>query len=158
MKNVFRIISTKISIASGSAYTFVIALLVIVLWAVTGPLFDFSNTWQLIINTGTTIVTFLMVFLIQNTQNRDSKAMQLKLDELIRATTARDAFVDLEDLSDEELAELDKEFRDLHQRQSTGAVMKKLHKSIQLEHEIRKSGARRSTEKLNELLHKIRSS
>lgn len=156
MKNVFRIFSTKISQATGSAYTFVIAILVVVLWATTGPMFDYSDTWQLIINTGTTIVTFLMVFLIQNTQNRDSKAMQLKLDELIRATTARDAFVDLEDLSDEELNQLDMEFRNLHEKQSTSAVMKKLHKSIELEHEIRKSGARRSTEKLNELLHKIR--
>lgn len=143
---------------TGTAYAFVIALLVIVIWATTGPLFDFSDTWQLIINTGTTIVTFLMVFLIQNTQNRDSKAMQLKLDELIRATQARDAFVDLEDLSDEELEQLDREFRILHDRQETSAVMKRLHKSIELEHEIRKSGARRSTEKLNALLHKIRSS
>ena len=157
MKNVFRIFSAKISAMTGTAYAFVVALLVIVLWATTGPLFNFSDTWQLIINTGTTIVTFLMVFLIQNTQNRDSKAMQLKLDELIRATQARDAFVDLEDLSDDELSQLDKEFRDLHDKQATGAVMKRLHKSVQLEHEIRKSGARHSADKLNELLHKIRS-
>lgn len=157
MKNVFRIFSTKISQATGSAYTFVIAILIVVMWAITGPMFDFSDTWQLIINTGTTIVTFLMVFLIQNTQNRDSKAMQLKLDELIRATTARDAFVDLEDLSDEELNQLDSEFKTLHDKQAASPVMKKLHKSIELEHEIRKSGARRSTEKLTELLNKIRS-
>lgn len=141
---------------AGTAYSFVIALLVIALWATSGPLFGFSDTWQLVINTGTTIVTFLMVFLIQNTQNRDSKAVHLKLDELIRATTARNAFVDLEDLSDEELAQLDSDFRDLHDKQSASPVMTKLHKSIQLEHEIRKSGARRSTEKLNALIHKIR--
>ncbi len=156
MKNIFRIFSTRVSQATGSAYTFVLAILVVIVWATTGPVFGFSDTWQLIINTGTTIVTFLMVFLIQNTQNRDSKAMQLKLDELIRATTARDAFVDLEDLSDEELRQLDNEFRDLHDKQSTSPVMKRLHKSIELEHEIRKSGARRSTEKLNDLLRKIR--
>lgn len=157
MKNAFRIFSAKISAMTGTAYAFVTALLVIVLWATTGPLFDFSDTWQLIINTGTTIVTFLMVFLIQNTQNRDGKAMQLKLDELIRATQARTAFVDLEDLSDDELDQLDQEFRALHEKQAAGAVMKRLHKSVQLEHELRKSGARRSTEKLNELIHKIRS-
>ena len=110
MKNIFRIISAKVSLVAGSAVAFVGAMVIILVWAATGPLFDFSDTWQLIINTGTTIVTFLMVFLIQNTQNRDGKAMQLKLDELIRATRARDAFVELEQLSDEELAELDKEF------------------------------------------------
>ncbi len=157
MKNIFRIFSAKVSAITGTAYTFVFALLIVIIWAASGPLFDFSNTWQLVINTGTTIITFLMVFLIQNTQNRDSKAMQLKLDELIRATQARDAFVDLEDLSDDELDQLDKEFRELHDKQSTGAVMKRLHKSVELEHEIRKSGARRSTEKLNELIHKLKS-
>lgn len=157
MKNVFRIVSAKISALTGTAYAFVFAVLIVVVWGVSGPLFDFSDTWQLVINTGTTIITFLMVFLIQNTQNRDSKAMQLKLDELIRATQARDAFMDLEDLSDEELSELDREFRDLHDKQATSAVMKRLHKSVQLEHEIRKSGIRRSGEKLNQLIHKIRS-
>ena len=157
MKNIFRAFSAKVSALTGTAYAFVGALLVVAVWASTGPVFGFSDTWQLVINTGTTIVTFLMVFLIQNTQNRDSKAMQLKLDELIRATQARTAFVDLEDLSDDELAQLDKEFRDLHEKQAAGMVMKRLHKSVQLEHEIRKSGARRSTEKLNELIHKIRS-
>lgn len=155
MKNIFRIFSAKISAMTGTAYAFVIALLVIIIWATTGPFFDFSDTWQLIINTGTTIVTFLMVFLIQNTQNRDGKAVQLKLDELIRATQARTAFVDLEDLSDEELAQLDKEFRLLHDKHATGAVMKRLHKSVELEHEIRKSGARRSAEKIGELIHRL---
>lgn len=157
MKNIFRIISARISAITGTAYAFVIALMIIVVWAFTGPLFSYSDTWQLIINTGTTIITFLMVFLIQNTQNRDSKAMQLKLDELIRATQARTAFVDLEDLSDEELAQLDSEFKVLHEKNSASPMMKRLHKSIELEHEIRKSGARRSAEKLNEIIHKIRS-
>ena len=158
MKNIFRIFAAKVSYFTGTAYTFVGAMIVIAVWAVTGPVFGFSDTWQLVINTGTTIVTFLMVFLIQNTQNRDSKAVHLKLDELIRATQARTAFVDLEDLSDDELAQLDRDFRDLHDKQATSSVMKRLHKSVQLEHEIRKSGARRSADKLTELLHKIRSS
>ena len=88
MKNIFRAISNKVSGAAGSPYTFLLAFLVVVFWASSGPMFNFSNTWQLVINTGTTIITFLMVFLIQNTQNRDGKAVQLKLDELIRATNS----------------------------------------------------------------------
>ncbi len=90
--------------ATGHPTAFVIAVLVIVVWAVTGPLFAFSDTWQLVINTGTTIVTFLMVFLIQNTQNRDSEAMQLKLDELIRAINgAHNGLLDLEELTENDL-------------------------------------------------------
>src|SRR5260221_12504632 len=92
---------------SGHPVTFALAVLVILVWAVTGPIFKFSDTWQLVINTGTTIVTFLMVFLIQNTQNRDAKAIHLKLDELIRSIeSARNSMVDLDDLSDEELPRL----------------------------------------------------
>lgn len=112
MKEFFHRISTKVSGAMGSPYSFIIAVLIIAIWAITGPLFGFSDTWQLVINTGTTIITFLMVFLIQNTQNRDSKAMQLKLDELIRSSTsARNEFVSLESLSDEELHALDTDFQ-----------------------------------------------
>ena len=89
---------------SGHPVTFALAVLVILVWAVTGPIFRFSDTWQLVINTGTTIVTFVMVFLIQNTQNRDSVAMQIKLDELLRALKgAHTALADLEDLTEEEL-------------------------------------------------------
>jgi len=92
----------------GSAWAFTGAVFVIVVWLLTGPTFHFSDTWQLIINTATTIITFLMVFLIQNTQNRDAKAVHLKLDELIRALKgARNQLVDLEDLSDEELKKLE---------------------------------------------------
>lgn len=92
---------------AGRPLTFGIAALVIIAWGVSGPLFHFSNTWQLVINTGTTIVTFLMVFLIQNTQNRDSEAVQLKLDELLRATRdAHNALLDIEELSEDELDEI----------------------------------------------------
>jgi low affinity Fe/Cu permease len=117
VNDLFRAFSRNTASAVGSAWAFIIAITVIVVWAATGPMFHFSDTWQLIINTGTTIVTFLMVFLIQNTQNRDGKAIQLKLDELIRAIEgARNKLVDLEDLSDEELKKLEKEFQRLHTR------------------------------------------
>ena len=90
--------------AAGHPLAFLLACLIVVMWGATGPLFGFSDTWQLVINTGTTIVTFLMVFLIQNTQNRDSKAMQLKLDEIIRATEgAHNALLDLEELTEEDI-------------------------------------------------------
>jgi low affinity Fe/Cu permease len=92
--------------ATGRPSAFAIAAAVIVVWALTGPLFGFSDTWQLVINTGTTIVTFLMVFLIQSTQNRDSEAIQVKLDELIRVSTAQNSFVGIEHLTDEELEDI----------------------------------------------------
>ena len=102
---------TKIaSIASrlmGSPTASILAFLSIIIWGVTGPLFDYSDTWQLVINTATTVITFLMVFLIQNTQNRDSKALHIKMDELLRVTEgAHTALLDLEELSDSELAEI----------------------------------------------------
>ncbi len=112
MNDFFRKFAHRTSEIVGSPWSFTLALGVIAVWAVTGPIFHFSDTWQLVINTGTTIVTFLMVFLIQNTQNRDGKAIQLKLDELIRsAEKARNNMVDLEDMSDEQLDALEKEFR-----------------------------------------------
>jgi low affinity Fe/Cu permease len=93
--------------AAGRAHTFAVACAIILGWALTGPLFDYSDTWQLVINTGTTIITFLMVFVIQNTQNRDSKAMQVKLDELIRATEgAHNVLLDLEQLTERDLNRL----------------------------------------------------
>lgn len=140
MKELFRRVAAKVSFVAGSAGAFTIALLVVLVWALTGPAFNFSDTWQLVINTGTTIVTFLMVFLIQNTQNRDSKAMQLKLDELIRSSkSARDTFVDTEDLTDDELAALDSEFKQLHERQASSPAMRKLHNRITAEHQRRQS-------------------
>jgi len=90
----------------GRAWVFVLAVGIVTVWAITGPFFGFSDTWQLIINTGTTIVTFLMVFLIQNAQNRDNAAMQVKLNELIRVSRARNSFVGVEHLTDEELEEI----------------------------------------------------
>jgi low affinity Fe/Cu permease len=113
----FQKISNRISAKLGSVWAFFIALLVILVWAITGPVFDFSDTWQLVINTGTTIVTFLMVFVIQNTQNRDGKAIQIKLDELIKSSKgARSEFVSIEDLSDHELDELNNQFKLMHQK------------------------------------------
>ena len=102
------------SALAGRPKTFFLAVLIIVIWAVTGPLFGFSDTWQLVINTGTTIITFLMVFLIQNTQNRDTEALQIKLDEIIRANrSARNELLDLEELDDKALTEIHKEYLNL---------------------------------------------
>ncbi|MDP9097943.1 MAG: low affinity iron permease family protein [Verrucomicrobiota bacterium] len=117
IRDAFGVFARKTSRVLGSAWAFVIAILIIVIWAMTGPAFGYSDTWQLIINTGTTIVTFLMVFLIQNTQNRDAKAVHLKLDELIRALSgARNKLVDLEKLSDDDLKSLETEFEKLRKK------------------------------------------
>jgi low affinity Fe/Cu permease len=110
----FSDIARKTSHALGSAWAFLAACALVVLWMLSGPIFGFSDAWQLVINTGTTIVTFLMVFLIQNTQNRDSRALHLKLDELIRSThAARNRLIDLENCTDEELDQLEREFERL---------------------------------------------
>jgi low affinity Fe/Cu permease len=111
MREHFRKFAHTTSQIVGSPWSFLVACAVIFAWALTGPHFRYNDTWQLVINTGTTIVTFLMVFLIQNTQNRDARAMHLKLDELIRALKgARNQLVNLEEMSDEELDQLQKEF------------------------------------------------
>src|SRR5437764_10990195 len=111
VSDAFRVFARRSSATLGSAWAFAAAILIIIVWGATGPTFHFSDTWQLIINTGTTIVTFLMVFLIQNTQNRDAKAVHLKLDELIRSVKgARNHLVNLEEFTDEELADLQKQF------------------------------------------------
>jgi low affinity Fe/Cu permease len=110
----FRKLSQKTAVAVGRPEAFTLAAAIVIVWAIVGPTFNYSDTWQLTINTGTTIVTFLMVFLIQNTQNRDAQVTQLKLDELIRAVElARNELVDMEDLSDDELHRLQHQFEAL---------------------------------------------
>jgi low affinity Fe/Cu permease len=117
VSDAFRDFAHRSSTLLGSAWAFCVAVLVIIVWLVTGPAFHFSDTWQLIINTATTVITFLMVFLIQNTQNRDAKAVHLKLDELIRAVKgARNQLVDLESMSDEDLKKLEDQFRRLRKQ------------------------------------------
>jgi low affinity Fe/Cu permease len=117
VNDLFRKFAHKTSAIVGSPWAFILATAVIVVWAIAGPIFHFSDTWQLTVNTGTTIITFLMVFLIQNTQNRDATAIHLKLDELIRGVKgARTGMVALEDLNDEQLAKLKHEFDRMHQR------------------------------------------
>ena len=122
---------------SGRPITFSAAVLIIVLWGVTGPLFGFSDTWQLVINTGTTIITFLMVFLIQSTQNRDSEAMQVKLDELIRATKgAQNALLDLEELEEEELDRIRADYQRMAER--ARGELRKAHRK-KPEHDLNES-------------------
>jgi low affinity Fe/Cu permease len=124
----FRTFAQKTAEMVGRSHAFLLALLIVAAWATTGPLFHYSDTWQLVINTGTTIVTFLMVFLIQNTQNRDAHAVHLKLDELIRANKhARNSLLGLESMTDEELLALQREFEGMRDkvvkaREGTGAV------------------------------------
>jgi low affinity Fe/Cu permease len=110
----FKRFASAASRSTGKPITFVLAASIVVVWALSGPLFGFSDTWQLVINTGTTIITFLMVFLIQNTQNRDSEAMHIKMDEMIRAIEgAHNALLDLEELEDDELDEIRQRYRKL---------------------------------------------
>src|SRR5258708_20604247 len=119
-KDFFRKFAHQTSRGVGSPWAFVTAALVILIWAATGPIFHFSDTWQLVINTSTTIVTFLMVFLIQNTQNRDTEVLQIKLDELIRAIeNAHNSLLDLEELSDEEIDLVPADYDKLAQQSST---------------------------------------
>lgn len=114
IRDAFRTLAHATASAIGSPYAFAIALVAVVVWVASGPAFHYSDSWQLVINTATTIITFLVVFMIQNTQNRDSRAIHLKLDELIRAVdAARNRLLDIEDLPDEELARLAQEFRRL---------------------------------------------
>ena len=106
MEKLFTSISNRIAYITGTPAAFIICLLVVLVWAISGPLFGFSDTWQLVINTGTTIVTFLMVFMVQNTQNRDGAATQAKLDELIRVSKAHNHFIGIEHLTESELEEI----------------------------------------------------
>jgi low affinity Fe/Cu permease len=123
MRRFFNWFATKTSTAAGQPITFMVALAIVIVWAVTGPMFGYSDTWQLVINTGTTIVTFLMVFLIQNSQNRDGAAMQAKLDELLRAVDkAREQFIGIEHLTDEQIEQvrtaLERHAQQLKEKQS----------------------------------------
>jgi low affinity Fe/Cu permease len=116
MNDVFHRFAQRAATAVGSPWAFVIAVLAIVTWAFTGPAVGFSTTWQLVINTGTTIVTFLIVFLIQNTQNRESQAVQLKLDELISVSTGSNALIDVEGMTDQQATTLLKRFHHLAEK------------------------------------------
>jgi low affinity Fe/Cu permease len=119
MREYFRKFAHDVACAMGTSWAFFLACVTVVVWAITGPAFGYTDTWQLVINTGTTIVTFLMVFLIQATQNRDSKAIHLKLDELLRAIAkARTGLVGLEHMSEEELNQLEREFTSIKARQT----------------------------------------
>lgn len=123
MNELFRKAARKASTVLGSPWAFVGAFGVILLWAVSGPIFHFSQTWQLVINTGTTIITFLMVFLIQNTQNHDSRALHLKIDELLVAIKeARSGLVDLDELSEAELDKLESSFRKIGRKEGASAA------------------------------------
>lgn len=116
----FRTFACRISVAAGTPLAFGLAVSVVAIWLISGPWFHYSDTWQLVINTGTTVVTFLMVFLIQNAQNRDIRTVQLKLDELIRGVQgARNELVNLEEMSDEELERVKNEFKQMHDRLHT---------------------------------------
>jgi low affinity Fe/Cu permease len=119
MNELFRKFAHNTSQIVGTSWVFILAVLIIAVWGITGPMFHYSDTWQLVINTSTTIITFLMVFLIQNTQNRDAKAIHLKLDELIKGVKgARTGMVNLEELSDKELERLQKEFSKLQKKEN----------------------------------------
>ena len=118
MRDLFRRFAHHTSRIVGSPFSFIAAFMIIVVWALTGSMFDYSDTWQLVINTGTTIITFLMVFLIQNTQNRDAQAMHIKLDELLFAMKgARNSMIDIENMSDAELERLHREFHRLQKEE-----------------------------------------
>ena len=125
MERIFGKAAGTVAHVAGRPVAFITCCSIVLIWAVTGPLFGYSDTWQLIINTGTTIITFLMVFLIQNTQNRDARAIHLKLDELIRAIDkARDQLIDLEEMEDAELDRLEQEFRRVRQLRSDRAAQR----------------------------------
>ncbi|MBP9728415.1 MAG: low affinity iron permease family protein [Candidatus Moranbacteria bacterium] len=117
MNELFRKIAHRSAVLVGSPIAFAVAVVIVLVWALSGKYFAYSDTWQLVINTGTTILTFLMVFLVQNTQNRDGRAMQLKLDELIRAHKAsRNQLIDLEELSDADMETLHQQFQKIHEK------------------------------------------
>ncbi|TLV03403.1 low affinity iron permease family protein [Dyadobacter luticola] len=144
VSEIFEDISTKITCWTGSSVAFITAFLIIIVWGVTGPVFHYSDTWQLVINTGTTIITFLMVFIIQKSQNKDSKAIQLKLNELIAASkSASNRMVDIEDLSEAELDVLHKFYQ-------------RLSDESEADDDIHRSHSIDSAERLQEAKQKLR--
>lgn len=134
----FTKVANDVALAAGKPVTFILCVAVVVLWAVCGPIFGFTDTWQLIINTGTTIVTFLMVFLIQNTQNRDGVAIQAKLDELVRVSEAKNAFIGIEHLTEEEVEKF---------RKQCEAAARKADKELEERDAKKKTASRRSPAK-----------
>ena len=142
-ESLFEKASTKITAWAGSSYAFGTAFFVVIIWGLTGPLFKFSDTWQLVINTGTTVITFLMVFLIQKTQNKDSKAIQLKLNELIAANSeASNRMVDIEDLSEEELDLLHKFYMELSEKAKAERDIHESHSIDKAQHLARRKQSR----------------
>jgi len=130
MERIFTAIAGKIAGFAGRPVAFILALALVVVWAASGPIFGFSEVWQLVINTGTTIVTFLMVFLVQNTQNRDSAAIQAKLDELLRAVeTAREQFIGIEHMTDAELDEI-RDFLEKENGEEGKDAVKSIHRLL----------------------------
>jgi low affinity Fe/Cu permease len=134
MNRAFSEIASYVAHQSGRPVTFLLAVLIIVCWALTGPIFKYSDTWQLIINTSTTIVTFLMVFIIQNTQNRDGGALQVKLDELIRTSHAHNRFIGIEHLTDEEIEEHRRSCEALAKKATARAIARAHKASIRKHH------------------------
>ncbi len=155
-RNKLHSISIKVSVWAGSTMAFALAIIGVLVWLITGPYFHFSNTWLIAITAITDIVIFIMVFSIQNTQNRDSKAIQLKLNELIVADQkARDTFIGLEGLTDGELAALDEEFKQLLERLEVHPAMHKLHKSIKEERAKRPSFYKQAGHLVDTLLNPL---
>ena len=146
----FEKFSNTITKATGSSYAFLLALAVIIIWALTGPIFAFSDTWQLVINTGTTIITFLMVFIIQHSQNKDTMAIQLKLNELIASdTNSSNRLIDIEDLTEDELVMIKKFYVHLATLAKKDASIKASHSLDEANeiHEVKKSGRKITTKK-----------
>jgi low affinity Fe/Cu permease len=138
----FTQIANKVALAAGKPLTFILCCLVVVAWGVSGPIFGFSDTWQLIINTGTTIITFLMVFLIQNTQNRDGVAIQAKLDELVRVSEAKNAFIGIEHLTEEEVEKFRKQCEAAAKKADKVLAEKAANRSAQRRSPLRRSKAK----------------
>ena len=149
LKRFFEDAARKISDYAGKPYVFIAAFMLIIIWAISGPIFSFSDTWQLVINTSTTIITFLMVFLVQSAQNRDSKALQLKLDELIlKLDQADNVMIDIEELGEDELAELAAKYKDIRNSHDP-AAMESFKKETQLAKLRKKKNKAKKEDKIN---------